>query len=507
MYSVKSNDLLRSKNHRLIDMAIFLAGCLMPLAYAPYRIYPLALGLVSLFFISCLDARAKRVALRTWLFNFGMFVVGTHWVYHSMHVFGKVPIPVAVLLTVLLAAFLASIPCALMYLGARYLQASMLMRLLMVFPAIWTLAEWTRGWFLTGFPWLALGYSQTSSPLVGFAPVFGVYGVTFLTAVCSGLIALFIMLPRRQRHALAALLLIMASGAGLNQVEWSGALDRSLQVSLVQGAVAQENKWDPEQQSAIMQRYLELSRSYWRQDLVVWPETAIPAFYHRVDRQFLQPLATELSQQNAELLTGIVVEDLHTGQYYNSMVTVGGDGGVYHKQHLVPFGEYIPLRSMLNELLDILRLPMTDFSSGSPAQPLLRIQGLAVGISICYEIAFGEEIIQTLPEAAFLINVSNNAWFGDSSAPHQVLQMGQMRARETERYLLSATNDGVTAIVNAKGRVESSAPQFGEQVLSGTVVPRTGLTPYVKWGNYPIVIFTLLLVILSQYGRRRDLHS
>jgi len=260
-------------------------------------------------------------------------------------------------------------------------------------------------------------------------------------------------------------------------------------------------KWKPEQQQVTLAHYVELTRKHLDSDLVVWPETAIPAFYDQVESSFISPLREELQGHGVALVTGIPVLDRNEWDYFNSVISLDQPGRFYYKVHLVPFGEYLPLRNWLATVLSFLPVPQADFSAGESRQPLLQAAGYPIGSSICYEIAFGEEIISALPEAAFLVNISNDAWFGDSLAPHQHLEMARMRARETERYVLRATNTGISAIIDANGALLVRSRQFESATVSGDVQPRAGATPYVLWGNWPVVLASLTVFLLA--GRFR----
>jgi apolipoprotein N-acyltransferase len=287
-------------------------------------------------------------------------------------------------------------------------------------------------------------------------------------------------------------------------VEWSEPAGRPITASLVQGNVPQNLKWRPEQRGLTIDLYTRLSREHWKtSDVVVWPETALPAYYHQAE-EFLRGLANDANGNGADLVLGLpVMEGQEYGRYYNSVVRVGETPQFYHKNHLVPFGEYIPLKSALGGLLDILQVPMADFSRGGAAQPLLDVAGHKTGVSICYEDAFGEEVIRGLPEAELLINVSNDAWFGDSLAPHQHLQMARLRAQETARPMLRATNNGVSALIDHRGRLLAVSPQFEVFVLKGEVQPRRGATPYVLTGNAPVLLWVLTGLVVTAILRRR----
>jgi apolipoprotein N-acyltransferase len=396
--------------------------------------------------------------------------------------------------------YLALFPAAMGWLLSKIQRGSYSLFLCLAFPAAWVLFEWLRSWLFTGFPWLNLGYSQLHSPLIGFAPIVGVYGLGLVTALSAGLVAmLFLTRGRLRLFPLALLPLIALAGWGLNQQQWTQVAGEPLTVTLVQGNIPQELKWQPDQQQDTLERYVELTLNHTDSDLVVWPETAVPAFYDQVETDFLLPLREQMQEQGISLVTGIPVLDRQQWRYYNSIISLDQPGTFYYKVHLVPFGEYLPLREWLADVLNFLPVPQADFTPGRIDQALLTAAGYPVGTSICYEIAFGEQLIHALPEAAFLVNVSNDAWFGDSLAPHQHQEMARMRARETERYVLRATNTGISAIIDNRGTIIASSRQFETSTVTDRVIPRKGATPYVRWGNWPVVIVSLLMLLLTWF--------
>lgn len=477
-----------------------IAGALLPLAFAPIGLYPLAIISPALLFYLWLQATPRRAFIGGYLFGLAYFGLGVSWVAVSMYRFGAMGLVLSALATLLFVLFLALFPAVMGWLSRRYWGG---LRkgpyLLLCLPALWVLLEWLRGWIFTGFPWLLLGYSQTDSPLVGAAPVLGVYGLSWLAAISAGLLVCIWQAPNKFRYAgLLAALLLWAASAALSMLDWSHAEGRPLQVSLIQGNVPQELKWRPQQRQATIDLYTRLSQSRWQRDIVIWPETALPAFYHEA-RDFLHSLSVDARENGgATLLLGLPVSPAQeNGAYYNSVVRVGEPDQFYFKSHLVPFGEYIPFKAVLGDLLDILQVPMANFSRGDSEQALLEVAGVRAGVSICYEDAFGEEVIRGLPHAALLVNVSNDAWFGDSLAPHQHLQMARMRSLETARPMLRATNNGVSAIIDHKGRVLASSPQFQVVVLDGQVQPRAGSTLYVRTGNWPVIMFSIFCLAFA----------
>ena len=481
-------------------LAALLLGAAVPFAYAPFGYALLAIIAPALFLLLSAGRPPRNAFALGYAFGFGMFGVGVNWVYISIHYYGHSPLPAAIAVMLLLVAFLALFPALLALLAAR-VRCSEAHRWLLLWPAGWILSEWVRSWIFTGFPWLALGYSQIDSPLAGYAPVMGVYGISGLAILSAGLFV-WALRARRQARWLGPLVLMILwfGGDRLSLIAWTQATGAPLHVSLIQGNIPQEDKWEPAQQVATLERYVALTRSEWqgepKADLVIWPETAIPAFQHQVQEDFILPLQDEARAAGSDLLTGVPVLDQEAWEYYNAVISLGSTPGVYFKHHLVPFGEYLPLRRWFGALLQVMPLPVADFSAGALEQPPLQAAGHPVGVSICYEIVFGEEIISKLPAAAFLVNVSNDAWFGDSLAPHQHLEMARMRARETGRYLLRATNTGISAILGPDGRVIERGPQFETVVVRGVIEPYAGATPYVRFGNLPAMIVALTALLL-----------
>jgi apolipoprotein N-acyltransferase len=302
---------------------------------------------------------------------------------------------------------------------------------------------------------------------------------------------------------LLLLLLLWGGGYLLNDIQWTEPRGEALQVALVQGNISQDDKWAPDNLLNTFSRYSELTFNETDVDLVVWPETAIPAFYDQVEDNFIAYLETELEKTGISLITGVPVLEKETWEYYNAVISLGGEQAFYYKQHLVPYGEYLPLRWLIGNTLDALAVPNADFSSGGASQTLLQAAGYPVSSSICYEIVFGEQIIRDLPEAAMLVNISNDAWFGNSLAPHQHLEMARLRAKETGRPLLRATNTGISAVIDHEGRIVEQGPQFEIAVIRSAVVPMQGATPYVLLGNTPIIIFSLVSLLLCWTACRR----
>ncbi|MEF8708771.1 MAG: apolipoprotein N-acyltransferase [Candidatus Accumulibacter propinquus] len=481
-------------------------------AFAPVGWFPANwLSLGGLFGLLCAaiggQGQVRHGALIAAAYGLGQFLTGVSWVYVSLSVFGGMPAALAGLATLLFCGVLAIYPALAGALFVRLAAPGYWPRALL-FAALWVLTEGLRAWVFTGFPWLSAGYSQTPpSPLAGYVPLLGVHGASLASALLGALI--FEIVRRWLSTAdcpargwlrwcpalpLVAAAAILAAGELLREVRWTQEEGEPLSVALLQGNVAQEMKWRPE-------RFADSLHSYYRlalenpARLTVLPETALPAFLDQIPADYLDALQQLALRRQGDLLLGIpVAEGRH---YYNAAVSLGASGRQrYDKVHLVPFGEFVP--PGFAWFMAMANIPMSDFTAGSTTQAPLRLAGQRVRVNICYEDAFGSEIIGALPAATLLVNMSNVAWFGDSLAPAQHLQIAQMRALETGRMLLRATNTGMTAIVDVDGRVLSVLPAFTRGALVGEVRGHSGATPFVRWGNWPVIALALLLVLLAR---------
>lgn len=490
------------------DVAAFVIGLPLPLAFAPFNIVPLVFILPAAFFWLCTRAPSdKRGLWRGFLFGLGFYGVGVSWISVSMYRFGGIAIPLATLLMLLFVAAVSCFPALYGYCFRRFFRnTSVYLQMLVVVPALWVLTEWPRTWVLSGFPWLTLGYSQTDGPLYGWAPIVGVYGVSLGIALCSGLLVLVVIETGRRRWILAGTLAsFIVVSMLLGQIQWGSPSGEPVRGSVIQGNVAQELKWRREYRQHSIDLYTKHTRQNWQSDIIIWPETALPSLYRHA-RTLLEGLGAEARSNNTTLLIGLATRDSGPEKrYYNSLVSVGdsSEPTFYRKNHLVPFGEFVPLRWLLGGLLDFFDIPMANFAEGGAGQPLLQAAGHKIGVSICYEDVFGDEVILGLPEAEILVNVSNDAWFGDSLAPHQHQQIARMRTIETARPMFRATNNGVSAIIDHRGKILGVSPQFKEYVLTGEVQPMTGTTPYVVLGNtFVVVLSSLMLVVVVVINRK-----
>ncbi|MFE8072139.1 apolipoprotein N-acyltransferase [Marinobacteraceae bacterium S3BR75-40.1] len=495
-------------------VGLVVAGALQTLTFSPFQWW--WLGPISLLLVLylCLPLERSHMGRAGWLMGLGLFGSGASWVYISIHTYGMASAPLGALLTLIFIAGLALFPTLAFWLWGRLACQSTAARLV-IFPGIWVLADWLRSWFLTGFPWLYLGTAQVDGPLGSWAPVLGVHGVTFLIAASATTLFATILYGRAQARTVAAgtaaLTLLPWLGAWpLANVEWTEKADQPLDFVTVQGDIPQIIKWDPDHLRQQLTVYLDLTEPFWNKDLILWPETAIPLPSPSAG-PIMDLIEEKLAGKGNALVTGIPWYGFSVEQgrrtYHNSMVVLGNGSGYYHKQRLVPFGEYVPLQDWLRGLIAFFDLPMSEFSRGPADQQALQVAGHDVVTLICYEIAYPDFAAREARHSDYLITVSNDAWFGDSIGPLQHLQIARMRALETGRYLLRGTNNGVTALVDPRGRVTERAPRFERTVMEGQLYPVTGMTPFMITTSWPVLGVSLLLVLAGAWQARRGQDS
>ena len=469
-------------------------GATAVLAFAPFGLAPLGpLSLALLFTLWRRAAAPRQAAWLGWLWGLAFFLGGVSWVYVSLHDVGEMPAPIAAAATLAFCACLALYPALAGWFSAR-LASGRTWPDVLLFAGVWCASEWLRGVLFTGFPWLSLGYSQAPpSPLAGFAPVLGVYGLGYLAAFLAAALALL------RWRAILPVACVLLAGLALQRQTWTEPLGAPLTVSLLQGNVEQSIKWEPPYIADSLDTYARLARAH-PADLIVLPETALPMFLHEVPSDYLDGL-----MHSGPLLVGVVLSPRHD-EYLNAAValTPGAAPAAYAKSHLVPFGEFMP--PGFSWFLALMRIAMSDFSPGASWQEPLALAGQRIAPNICYEDLFGEEIIRALPQATLLVNLSNTAWFGNSLAQPQHLQVAQLRALESGRMMLRATNTGMTAVLRTDGSVQAVLPPFSRAVLTAQVQGYTGATPYVRWGNASVLLIAALSVLLApclSWRRRR----
>lgn len=475
--------------------AAFLLGAATALAFAPFQLFPLPLlTLGGLYFLLGRTPLPRQGFALGFAWGLGCFLTGVSWVYVSMHDVGGMAAPLAALAALLFAAYLALFPGLAAWAWVRWRPPGMMAGAWLA-AALWCLGEWLRGTLLTGFPWLALGYAQAPpSPLAGYAPLLGVYGLSFITVLLAAALAG----GGRRWQAWLFVAVVAFGGAGLQVLRWTEPAGRPISVALLQGNIPQTLKWAPENLDLSVDTYLRLGRSE-KADLVVLPETAIPLMLHQVPADYWRSMA-----QGSAIIAGSVVGQAGGG-YINGAVVLDAQGqqaGIYGKRHLVPFGEFIP--PGFSWFFRLVQIPLTDFSAGDRAQAPLAVAGQNLAPTICYEDLFGEELVPLATRSTLLLNLSNTAWFGRSLAQPQHLQIAQLRALETGRPMLRSTNTGMTAVIDAGGQVQAVLPPFETGNLRVEVQGRQGLTPYLAGGgNGPVLMLCLVTIVMLMVRRRK----
>ncbi|MCW7556065.1 apolipoprotein N-acyltransferase [Endozoicomonas gorgoniicola] len=488
-----------------------LAGALFTFAFSPYDYWPvLLLASGCIFFLTQKEA-LRPALIRGSLFGVGLFGAGTSWVYVSIHQFGSAPAPFAILLTLLFTLFLTSIfitPLFFAYvkLRDRYNVVKTWQRALL-FAGVWVLFEWIRTWFLTGFPWLLQGYALLDTPFQSWAPVVGVYGLSLLLITTACLLTSVLIDKCRLSAGQVITLMTVATAwlisLPLNQVTWTTKTGE-LSFSAIQGNIPQSLKWEPGYLENTIRTYFKLTEKEWGRDLVIWPENALPIFYSSA-RSVIQQIDRQANDSGSAFITGIPMDDNSTGEprYYNAIIAIGTGDGRYDKQKLVPFGEYVPLESILRGLIDFFNLPMSAFSQGADNQELLEVPEATIAPYICYEVVYPDFAAEQAKDSGLLITISNDTWFGRSIGPLQHYQIARMRSLETGRYMIRTTNDGKTALIDDRGQTVKSIERFKAGILRGDVPVMKGVTPFMRFGSSPVLLLSLLMIVLVAHRSRR----
>ncbi|VFP87930.1 apolipoprotein N-acyltransferase [Candidatus Erwinia haradaeae] len=497
--------LSNSYNQYLRLFAAFFTGALGTLSFSPYNFWQAAIaslcGLQSL----TLHQTIRQASAISFIWGLGFFGSGLYWVYISINTFYGIPCILSVSILFLLSSYLALYPLLFIILLDKLCTTNLFLRLTIVAPIIWQITEFFRSWVLTGFPWLQFGYSQINGPLKGLAPLMGVESITFFVMMISGLVvyALF----KNRFIVIVFITIIFAIGVVLSKITWYLPIqERTVNVALVQGNISPSIIWSPDQIKKILSTYIRLSKPYvGKVSIIIWPESALPDFESN-QQVFLQSSDKNLRISGTTLVTGIIDSRFEKNNYatYNTIIVVGGDipyrycsENRYQKNHLVPFGEYLPLKTIARFFIPFFNLLPSEFSQGKYIQPQLQVAGYNITPALCYEVILGQKMRDNMhTNTDFLLTISNDAWFGSSTCPWQHLQMAQMRALELGRPLLYATNNGITAIINANGQISHIIPQFQSKVLTAQVTPTSGLTPYVRFGQFLIWGLTLLFSLI-----------
>ncbi|MCV2885943.1 apolipoprotein N-acyltransferase [Aestuariibacter sp. AA17] len=496
--------------------AALLSGSALTLAYAPFNFWWLTLPCFALFSYLLLGTSPKQAAKTGMAFGLGWFGAGISWVHVSIAEFGGLPLIGSIGLMLLLCAYLALYPTFFAYALQRSFSRS-------IWPlsaaALWFVVEWFRSWMLTGFPWLSIGYSQTNGPLAGWLPVIGETGLSALLVLCASALALGVK-QRNYYFALSPALITLITGAVFDRIDWVTPTNKTASVALVQGNIKQELRWVPEQDRPTMEKYLRMTEAHWRNDIIVWPEAAIPKL-EPLARNYIRELDELAIAANTSLITGIVNYNFETSEAFNNVIVVGKQRqndtqghyrylhvNRYAKHHLLPIGEFIPFEDWLRGIAPLFDLPMSSFSRGDYQQANLMANGYRLAPALCFEIAFPRQIGANLHKNSdMIITVSNDAWFGHSHGPAQHMQIAQVRAKEFGMPVIRATNNGITGIIDASGNIQSLLPQFEAAVLTDSVSLVTGNTPYRWLGDLPMWIFTFLALVSRFFFSRTSTHQ
>ncbi len=486
----------------LVSILAVCSGLILPLSFAPTEWWVVAIGTLFVFYALLQNATPKQALWIGWLFGLGYFGIGVHWVYFSLHLFGAAIAPLAALLTLVFVLVMTVFPSLTAYCWVRARQPRNPMANAFLFAALWVLSELIRGKLMDGFPWILVGYSQTSGPLGHLAPVVGVYGLSFLIVLIAATGVAFITSATRLRiRAFVVIVLPVIFSVATKNVQFSEETGDALNVRMVQANIKQEMKFSQGRLQAALTDYTSMTQQPGLEniDVVVWPETAIPTFFSNVEN-IMNPFVASMDELGIDVLSGGFQRD--GDKIYNAVKQLGGEQAVYQKRHLVPFGEYMPLRFLLDFAAKFIVIPMSDLTAGSGPHVPMSIQGVNIGISICYEDVYGEEMRALLPDSNLLVNVSNDAWFGNSAAPHQHEQKARMRALEFARPLIRVTNTGVSSAIDYRGRVIGRIFHNTAGIMDVQVQPRSGLTPYARTGNWPIFLISFVIVVVASLKRR-----
>ena len=454
------------------------AGALITLSLSPFNLsYFSVLGCLLLLVI--LDKIPTNSSFWIgWLFGIGLFGFGVSWISVSIDLYGGASALLAWALTLIFCVSLGLFYAIFSYIYKRWLHDTPLGNSL-GFSALWVIFEWFRSWGFSGFPWLYLGYAHLETPLSGYAPIGSVFGVSFLCALSASLSFLLILNPRKTIKIKAACFfcLIWMTGFMLKNIDWTSPVTQNpLNVAIYQPNVLQEKKWDWRHRIDIKEKIAHKVNQLFDYDLIILPEAAIPDYFsNSID--LLTPIGRKAKELDATLLIGIPTLSIDGKSSYNSVLSLGMGNGIYHKRRLVPFGEYVPFENQLRGLIEFFDLPMSNFQPGRSVQSLLNAKDTLIAPFICYEITYADLVLKEAKQANIIVTLSNDTWFGNSIGPHQHLQIAKMRALETGRFVIRATNNGISAIINPKGVVTATAPQFKETLLIGKAYSMQGNTP------------------------------
>ncbi|MFT6836257.1 MAG: apolipoprotein N-acyltransferase [Francisellaceae bacterium] len=491
---------LKNSNHIncYLNLICLLAGFSLVFSFSPYSFSFIAFISIAILFFIIDISLPKKAFIRGYLFGLGLFGYGISWVYVSLTSLGDSPVWLSIIITILFIGLISIFPAIFAYFSAKIFAKSKT-RTLLIFPAFWILVEIMRGWIFTGFPWLSLGYSQTNTLLGSYAKIGSVSLVSIIVCLVSALIVLIFQIKYRYCKILPiiAISLLFLGGWILGKQNFVYDTHQSREVLLIQGNIKQTDKWDAQKTMSILNTYYDLTEANIKDNMLVfWPENAIPLFPYQV-KSYLNVVDKLAEDHHASILIGLPILNRKTKQYYNGATVIGYGYGTYLKHLLVPFGEYFPMQWLTKPFVKMMNVPMSSFTPGPEIQPTLKMGKINVSVLICYESAFPTQVRKNIQNAQLLVTLSDDAWFGHTIGSAQHLEMARMRAIETGRYVVQATNNGTTAIINNKGEVTNTIPQFTRGALSGKVYLISGETPWLRYGMPPIFMLIFLMIIIK----------
>lgn len=482
---------------RLYLLCSFFAGILIPFGFAPFHMPGLTILGLALLYAQLNDKSLKQTFLTGFVFGLGFMGFGVSWIYVSIHAYGNLNMLASAGVTCIFIAYLALFPGLAAFLFGLLAKNRPLLLQAILFSTFWCVSEYLRSTCLTGFPWLLLGHGQIDTPFKYVLPIVGVYGVSFLT--CLTATWLVNAMRTKQLRWLIPFVLILITPLSLKQIKWSESNQPALSVGIIQANLSMRDKWDENLFLQILERYQHhIDQLMGKRQVIVIPESAIPMPINYLT-DFIDSMDKRAKKAGSAVLLGIPqAANVYETEYYNTLTALGTGKGAYFKQHLVPYGEYIP--SSFQKLVNWFGIPAANLKSGEPHQPLVTVQNNPIASLICYELAYPEILRQQLPEAKWIVSLSDDGWFGDSLAMYQQLQISQALSILTARYQIVANNDGLSSIINEQGEITTILPAFSSGVASGSIYPLQGTTPWTQFSDFPILLFIFLITFVAIFA-------
>ena len=484
--------------------ALVVAGILGLFALAPYNYFICTIiQLLILFWV----INNLSPALTKWnIFSYGLiygyayFAIQIYWIFYFLYFVIHAGFWITFLAILCFPLYLGLYPAFAILTYIKLKSKSALYNQLILFPSLWVIFEWLRGWLLGGYPWSDIGYSALDLySLRSYFTLIGEYGVSWL---CVSLIGVFYLMINRSvtskkqnRLAVIYLALIMLTGYALQPVQFTKPYGKPVSVALIQGNIGEGTKWTEAGNS--LKIYAEIVKKT-KADIVMMPETGISIFENNLPKGYLDTLESYAKTNGADLVVGLPKIIDKENNYINAaMVLTAPKRPYYTKSHLVPFGEYIPFRWLLGPLYNFIALPMVGFTPGAEYQPPLVVGNQKLAFNICFENGFGSELIRSASVSTLMVNLSDMVWYGKTIAMDQHLQLSRARALENQRYFIQETNTSITAVISPDGVIQSQLPVFKREVLNDYVTGRIGVTPFEIYGNWLIILLCLISIVFS----------